>query len=108
MTESELRRELAAWMTRPITDITPNDVKAVIMAIADRGLEGQAHQIFSLTRAFFNWVVDCGDYGLAISPCARLKPKVLIGDRVIGDRFLKDHEIASYWKVADATPYPDL
>ena len=46
MTESELRRELAAWMDKPITDITPAMVKAMILALADRGLEGQAHQIF--------------------------------------------------------------
>ena len=63
--EKEMRRELAAWFPLPIADITPAMVKAVILAIVDRGHEAQAHQIFSYVRAFFAWVCDDPDeYGI--------------------------------------------
>jgi integrase len=105
--EGTLRRALAQLMPRPVADITARDIKAVINDIGDHGFEGLAHQTFALIRAFFNWVCDTGDFGVEVSPCARLKPKALIGDRVIRDRVLSDDEIAAFWKAAEEMSYPD-
>ena len=59
-----------------------------------------------MLRAFFNWVIDSGDFNLHVSPCAKLKPTVLIGPRNVRSRVLKDHEIAAYWHAAEAMGYP--
>ena len=71
--DRELRRECAAWMDRPLANISPLDVKQLVQAISDSGRETQAHAIFSLLRAFLNWAADSGDFGIELSPCARLK-----------------------------------
>ena len=59
-----------------------------------------------MLRAFFNWVIDSGDFDLHVSPCAKLKPTVLIGPRNVRSRVLKDHEIAAYWRAAEKMGYP--
>ncbi len=106
MTANEMRRELAQWMDRPVTEIAKSDVKSVIAAIAAKGATAQAHAIFGMVRTFFNWCVDSGDYGLETSPCARIKPTVLIGERNIRSRVLKDFEIAAYWRASETLGYP--
>jgi hypothetical protein len=76
--EGTLRRALAKLMPRPVADITGGDIRAIILDIADRGFEAQAHQSFAIIRGFFNWACDAGDFGIEVSPCARLKPKALM------------------------------
>ena len=104
--KNELTRGFAGWMDRPLSDIDQKDVKDVILAIASKGKPAQAHLVYSMVRAFFNWVIDTGDYGLEISPCAKIKPVKLIGARNIRSRVLKDHEIAAYWRASEALGYP--
>jgi integrase len=102
------KADLPVWADQPLADITAKDVKAIIGAIIDRGHEAQAHQIFSYIRAFFSWICDDPDeYGIEDSPCLKLKPIRLIGKRVKGEHALKDHEIAAYWRAADAMGFPD-
>jgi integrase len=104
--EKEMSREFAGWMNKPLADISQRDVKDAIQKIVDRGAPTQAHTLFAMLRGFFNWVVDSGDYGLKESPCRGIKPTVLIGERGIRNRTLKDFEIAAYWRSADALGYP--
>lgn len=104
--ELELRRECRDWMDRPLADISQRDVKELIGGIAGRGHETSAHAIFAMVRGVFNWIVDSGDYGIEGSPCAKIKPTVLIGPRNIGSRTLKDHELAAFWRAAGAMDYP--
>jgi hypothetical protein len=54
--DRELRRECAAWMNKPLSSISPLDVKQLVRGIADSGRETQAHAILSLLRAFLNWI----------------------------------------------------
>src|SRR5258708_21620072 len=93
-------------MDKPLADISQRDVKDAIRAIVNRGAPTQAHAHCAMLRGFLNWVVDSGDYGIEVSPCAKIKPAVLIGPRNIGDRTLEDHELRAYWKAAEAMSYP--
>jgi len=60
--ERELRRECAAWMDKPLSSISPIDVKQLVQDIAESGREAQAQAIFSRLRAFLNYVIDSGDF----------------------------------------------
>ena len=104
--EREMRREFKTWMGLPLADISPSMVKAAIQGIVDRGAPTNAHFLLAVTRAFFNWVVDSGDFGLEVSPCTKLKPTVLIGPRNVGARVLKDHELGAFWRASEAMAYP--
>lgn len=104
--EREMRRECKSWMELPLADVSPFMVKAAIQAMVGRGAPTNAHFLFAVLRAFFNWVVDSGDFGIEVSPCAKLKPAVLIGPRNIGSRVLKDWELGAYWRVSEAMAYP--
>ncbi len=102
----ELQRECAAWRNTQITSITQRDVKDLILAIARRGNKTQAHVIFGLIRAFFNWVVDSGDYAVEHSPCAKIKAKALAGPKAVGQRVLNDDELQAFWRASQAMEYP--
>jgi integrase len=105
--KTNLKRELAHWMDRPLQDISTNDVEDTIQAIVDRGHDGQAHVVFAQTKTFFGWVVDNSrKYGLETSPCERIKAATLIGKRAIADRVLADHEIRAYCRAASKLAYP--
>src|SRR5208283_952521 len=65
--EREMRREFQSWMDLPLADITPAKVKAAIQTVIDRGAKTNARFLFGVTRAFFNWVVDSGDFNLEVS-----------------------------------------
>jgi integrase len=102
----ELTGEFVDWLEKPIADIHARDVKAAIQGIVNRGTPTQAHFVFGMLRTFFNWVVDSGDFGLELSPCAKIKPGVLIGARNIRTRVLKDFELAAYWRASEVIGYP--
>jgi integrase len=102
----ELTNEFAGWKDKPLADISSRDVKEAIQRIVNRGTPTQAHFVFGMVRTFFNWVADSGDYGIELSPCARIKPAVLIGPRNVRERVLKDFELAAYWRASEAVGYP--
>jgi hypothetical protein len=78
--EVEMRRELASWLDqdRALTSISERDVKELIVKIKNRGAKGQARVTLALVKSFFSWCVDSGDYGLEISPAARIKRAALV------------------------------
>jgi integrase len=103
--ERDLRREWRHFADRPITEITSSDIKRTITKIVERSTSN-AHVQFAFARTFWNWVVTSEDYGVEVSPMAKLKAMDLIGERSVRDRYLQDHEIASYWHAAEAMEYP--
>ena len=54
----------------------------------------------------FNWAIEAGDYGLETSPCDRIRPRHLIGERSPRDRVLTDAEIAALWRSSERMGYP--
>jgi integrase len=104
--EADIRRDLIpAWGTRPITEITPHDVRAVIRAIRERG-PYQAHNVLGHARRLFGWAIDAEAYGLQTSPCDRLKPKAIIGERRPRSRTFNNDEVFAYWRATARLPYP--
>jgi len=104
--ERTLRRLfVSVWGGRPIADITPADVRAVITPLAARA-PYMAHLALATLRRFFSWAIDQDAYGLESSPCDRLKPRSLIGERQARDRVLSDDEIRAFWRVTGRIGYP--
>jgi integrase len=109
--ERDIRREFlskegADWGGRPITEITPLDVRSVVRTVKDRGAPYQAHNILGTARRLFNWAIDQHAYGLETSPCDRLKPAAIIGEKKARTRVLNDGELRALWNAAKAIEYP--
>lgn len=94
------------WSTRPITEITWDDVREVLDAAVARGAKYQAHNLLGHIRRLFNWAIARGAYGLETSPCDRKKPKVVIGKKLFRKRVLNNAELRAFWKATAAVGYP--
>lgn len=105
--ETEIRKEvLPTWKDRNIAEITRGDVVALVEAIADRPAPYHAHNVFGHIRTFFNWAIERGKYDLETSPCDRLKPARLIGEKKPRQRVLGDDELFAFWRATDRLGYP--
>ncbi len=105
--ERDIRREfLPLWGKRPITEITPLDVRNVVKAAVNRGAPYQAHNLLTTARRLFSWAIDQHVYGLEASPCDRLKPKSIIGKKVFRTRVLANDEWRALWKATEGLGYP--
>ena len=105
--ETDIRREfLPVWRKRPITEITPLDVRNVIKAAVDRGARYQAHNLLTEVRRLFAWAIDQQVYGLEASPCDRLKPKAIVGVRKPRKRILDGDELRAFWRATKRLDYP--
>ena len=105
--ERDIRRIfIASWGHRPITDILAGEVRAIVKQVADEGKTYQAHNLLGYARRLFNWAIDQQVYGLETSPCDRLKPKSIVGERDPRTRILTDAEIRALWNATDALGYP--
>jgi integrase len=94
------------WGSRPVTEITPDDVKRVLRRAVDRGSPYQAFHDFALIRRLFNWAIGTDDYGLQFNPCDRLNSADLIGQRHARDRVLTDDELRAFWRATGRFNYP--
>ena len=92
--------------SRPIDSITRQDIIRVLDDAVARGAPYRAHNLLSDVRAFFNWVVERGTYGIEASPCDRIRPKVVIGKKAIRTRVLSDRELRAYWRASGKLGYP--
>ncbi|MGH6865789.1 MAG: tyrosine-type recombinase/integrase [Methyloceanibacter sp.] len=90
------------WRGRPITSIERQDVIEVITARP----RYQAHNLFGHVRSLFNWAIELGTYGLEHSPCDRIRPNRLIGERKPRQRVLDDAELRAFWRAAEGLGYP--
>jgi integrase len=105
--ELEIRREfLPRWGKRPVTEITAQDVREVVKATKDRGAPYQAHNFLVLARRLFSWAIDQHVYGLETSPCDRLKPKAIIGKKLLRKRVLDNDELRAFWRATARLGYP--
>ena len=109
--ERDIRRVfIPAWGKRPITDITALDVRNLVKGYKDAGKPYQAHNLLGYARRLFNWAIGQHVYGIETSPCDRLKPKDIIGERKQRTRILSDAELKAAWGAADelGDPYGPL
>jgi integrase len=106
VTAREIRSDLIeAWGDRPISDITPADVKTLIHTIKSRA-PYQARNVFGHARTLFRWAVH-HDL-IAASPIASLEPRwVLDGAKISPrQRTLNEQEIIAFWRVTERLGYP--
>ena len=123
------------WGSRPITDVSEDDIQAVVEGVKKYGTAnmltsygikppqrknkrgrpsvaqgrpapGQARNLLGVIKMFFSWVRGQKKYGLTVNPAAELKSKALIGSKKPVDRFLNDTEIAAFWRNAERLRYP--
>lgn len=104
-------REIRNWLipelgNKPVTEVTRDDVRRVVRKIADRPAPYLAHCVFGHARTMFNWAIDSGEYGLETSPCDRLKPAAIIGEKAPRDRVLSDDELVAFARAAGRLGYP--
>ncbi|HZC57321.1 MAG TPA: integrase arm-type DNA-binding domain-containing protein [Xanthobacteraceae bacterium] len=105
--ERDIRRVfIPAWGKRPMTDITAQEVRNLIKGYKDDGKPYQAHNLLGYARRLFNWAIGQTVYGIEASPCDRLKPKDIIGERPPRTRILSDKELRAAWVTATDTGYP--
>jgi integrase len=94
------------WGGRPITEITALEVRDVIKQYKDRGKIHHAHNLLGYIRRLYNWAIDQQVYaGLETSPCDRLKPNSIIGEKKLRNRILGDAELRAAWIAADRLGY---
>jgi integrase len=62
--------------------------------------------VFAHVRACFNWAIGRSIYGIEMSPCDRLKPRVIIGPKNERDRVLNDAELRAFWRATERMDYP--
>lgn len=91
---------------RPLSGVTKRDILAVIDDAIARDAHTTAHNCLAYIRAFFNWAIESGRFGLEASPCDRIKPKSVIGKKTKRKRVLTDSEIAALWEAAGIMGYP--
>ena len=87
---AEVQREieqnfLSAWNGRPITDIEPEDIAAIIKMKA-RTAPAQARNILVSIKRLLQWACDQHAYGIKFNPAAMLKPTALCGDKGFGKK----------------------
>ena len=97
---------LPRWGERPIGDITAQDVVVVVKAAKARGATYMAHSLLATARRLFSWAIDQQAYGLQTSPCDRLKPKSIIGEKRPRERVLSDDELRAFWRATADMEYP--
>jgi integrase len=101
-TEYLLRRDaLPFWATRPVREITRQDVIELIDRVADRGARIHANRVLAAVRVLFNWALSRGV--IEASPAAGVKAP---GAETARERVLSDDELRAVWRAAEATPHP--
>ena len=101
-TERILQRYVVpAWGSRPIGDLTRQDVIKLLDGFVDRGAPVMAKQTHSTIRKMFNWAVNRGV--ISASPCLRLSAPAKAKDR---DRVLSDEELADVWRGSERLGWP--
>jgi integrase len=105
--ERDIRSEfLPRWGRLPVTEISESHVREIIKTVKDRGARYMAHNLLVTARRLFSWAIDQRTYGLERSPCERLKPKSLIGEKRPRQRTLSDAEFKAFWRATESIGYP--
>jgi integrase len=104
--ERDLRREFIPTLgKRAIQDITALDVREIVKAKAATA-PAQAHNLLGHIKRLFTWAIDQQCYGIEASPCDRLKPGAIIGEKVVRNRVLTDTELRALWRASEGMAYP--
>src|SRR5690606_29751746 len=90
----------------PIVDVKAKHISDMLSHTIARGSRGGARNYLGIVKAFFNWAIATGKYGLEISPCDRMKPKAIFGPKLKRTRLHSDRELLAIWRAAFRLGYP--
>ena len=96
---------LPAWGAKAIDEITDLDVLAIINT-KKRTAPAQARNLLGTAKRLFTWAIDQRVYGINASPCDRLKPTAIIGEKIPRQHRLNDDEFFSFLRAARRLRYP--
>jgi len=105
-TRAEVTRLLGdakdAWGDRPIREVTPADVVALLDACAESRSPTQSNRLYSYLSGFFYWAAD--RHMIEHVPIRRgMKP---IKREAARERWLRDEELRAIWSSAENYGYP--
>ncbi|MGY4166345.1 tyrosine-type recombinase/integrase [Bradyrhizobium sp. USDA 4529] len=113
---ADVRREFVVpWRSRPVTEITTQDVAKIIIGKRDEGRDeetgmgghpAQARNLLGYVKRLFDWAVAQHSYGIEKSPAEPLSTKKLIGKKSIRQHVLLDDELRRVWVAATQIGYP--
>ncbi len=104
-----LRRDVASWMSKPISSITRKEVIAALDARRSKRSKRKhgtpttvsaAHHLLSYARRVFNFAVD-RDL-ISHAPTDRLRSTKILGAKAIRTRVLTDDELRKVWNGTEA------
>jgi len=68
-------QDFARWLGKPLSESTPDDLRAYFLSLRERRNPGGQHQCFRVLRTFYRWLMAEG--AIPSNPMARLKaPRV--------------------------------
>jgi hypothetical protein len=74
---------VARWKGRPVAEISALDVRDIIRSVRDAGARAQARNLLGYVKRLFGWAVGQDAYGIVESPAERLRPKDIVGKKVV-------------------------
>lgn len=95
---------LPRWRECQFREVKRADILEVIDAALARGAPYAAHHAWAHCRRLYNWAIARGI--VEHSPCDRVRPRDIIGEKVPRQRVLTDDEIARVWLGAGQLGYP--
>jgi integrase len=90
-------RLIPLWERKPLGEITRQEIARMLAEVA-RDHPYSAHHLHSYLRKLFNWALAMEAYGLAVSPCDRIKAADVIGAKHPRQRVLDDRELKAIWQ----------
>lgn len=98
------REFMPRWRDRPLNEVKRKDILEIVDEAMTRGSPYAAHHAWAHCRRLYNWAIARGL--VESSPCDRVRPKDIIGEKVPRQRVLTDDELARVWNAAGAMEYP--
>jgi integrase len=103
------RHLMPFWKDVPLASITRADVLERVEAPIDVGTPEAARSVYNICRRLFNWAVSRGTFGVAHSPCEKLRLADIadvLGGRKIRERTLSDKEWRLLFRAVRRLGYP--
>jgi hypothetical protein len=99
--QREVRRHLfPLFEKRPMSEITDLDILNKVINPRVGETPQMARQLLADLNKFYSWAIDQRVYGLAVNPCATIKPSKVIGKIVRRQRALTESELRALWVAA--------
>jgi integrase len=104
----EVKRHVAIitdkWAARPIGDIERDEVVRLVKVKA-KTAPAEARNLLGAAKQLWGWARE-QDFGLRHNIAADIKPRMVVGDKVMRERALSIEEARALYAAAAAMPYP--